>query len=111
MLTKVIVGVSLLLTGGFFSFEDLTSFFAELPFVVGEVSAIFVFKKEKQSRQWKISFKPDPVSKLSKPSQKNIKIYHFPLYFRNQEVAMVADHKQLDVNMDSKLSSNTPRGI
>ena len=58
------------------------------------------------AKQWKMSFNPDPT-KLAEEvlfSYKRQSPQHPPIYFNNNEVKRVNDHKHLGLILDSKLS-------
>ena len=58
------------------------------------------------AHQWKMSFNPDPTKPAEEIlfSCKKKSPYHPPLYFRDNEVKRVNDHKHLGLILDSKLT-------
>ena len=58
------------------------------------------------AHQWKMCFNPDPTKQAEEIlfSQKLTNPVHPPIYFNNNEVKRVSNHKHLGLTLDSKLS-------
>ena len=89
-------------------FADDTSLFsiAQNPLISAEELNHDLSLISQWSHQWKMSFNPDPTKQAEEIifSQKRKAVCHPPIYFNNNEVKRVDDHKHLGLVLDSKLS-------